>query len=802
MKALAIQAQFAHYEHGDRFAIPCKTGELWLIYARIGVVMKRNSRFRNSIFWMVPGVLALHAPAFAQRFQEPGKSLGSVAVRGDLIVMTLDEGVLGKANLFDLVHHTLRFSPNGTGYRAENAPWQWDADFGSAMTGGQAALKNFSFPFSGKDWNSLSVGVAGSIAFGEPLANGRGGRGGGAGGRGGRGGGISVDRFAELQQAGRTLVNTIPAISVFFKPRLSGTRYLKELDDRVVITWSLTEPVGGVQDMTWVPTVNRFQAVLRKDGTIEMSYDDVAAKDAIVGVYPVVSAGAEKEIATIAAEENAAARQFDIKSIKLTAVDGLFLKAAIETRGPALPEGEPGDIAASYAVCLSAKRPVEDCTPDAHADAVWIIQGGRGGRGGRGGGAPPRYIASGAGVSPAVKIEGDTLSVEGTLPAGYKPGDRVFVYAAVRTAGPAPETAGRIRPHEVQLTGLGSPEVHLSSIKKADGPFPVIYEAFHYMKPPRAMDLTCTVIKALGDKFDMLAYYSDFRIDNPEAGTSSTGPLGGGPAGGAVTGIGANQRNLAGYCTQGRFQWQFIQPVYVGANQMQEYPPEGIKDTNTHDVIAYTHQLTERTFNGKIPPYDYAMSQIGHEMGHRWAAFVSAKVGNETIQLGPTHWARGLQAQVAFPYQRPVEASAMGGGVWQDNFDGTYTQLDDDYYVPATGWSYLDLYLMGLIAPSEVPDFFILRNLTPVGMDPNNHPIFKADRTKVTIQDVIAVEGPRLPDVDHSQKHFNAGMVVVVEHGKVPSKELIDRTNGIRLRWMDYWETTTGHRSSMTTNPR
>jgi hypothetical protein len=33
-----------------------------------------------------------------------------------------------------------------------------------------------------------------------------------------------------------------------------------------------------------------------------------------------------------------------------------------------------------------------------------------------------------------------------------------------------------------------------------------VYEAFHYMKPPRAVDLTCTVINALGDKFDMLAY--------------------------------------------------------------------------------------------------------------------------------------------------------------------------------------------------------------------------------------------------------------------------------------------------------
>ena len=109
---------------------------------------------------------------------------------------------------------------------------------------------------------------------------------------------------------------------------------------------------------------------------------------------------------------------------------------------------------------------------------------------------------------------------------------------------------------------------------------------------------------------------------------------------------------------------------------------------------------------------------------------------------------------------------------------------------------------MGLIAPNEVPDFFILRNLAAVGRDANGHPIFKADRTKVTVQDVIAVAGPRLPDVDHSQKKFNTGMVVVVEHGNAPSKELIERTNGIRLRWMDYWETTTGHRSSMTTNPK
>ena len=363
--------------------------------------------------------------------------------------------------------------------------------------------------------------------------------------------------------------------------------------------------------------------------------------------------------------------------------------------------------------------------------------------------------------------------------------------------------ADEITPRAVTLADLPSPEQDLSSLTAKSGPFATVFESFHYLRLPNARDLTCTVLQALGDRFDFLAYYSDFRIDNQEAGTPSTGPLGGGPDGGAVTGIGAPQRALDSYCTKGRFQWQFVQPVYVGSNQMQEQPPDGVKDSSPRNVISYIPQIGERTRDGKLVPYNYGLAQIAHEMGHRWSAFVSARVGSETIPLGPTHWARGLHAPVAFPFQRPTEASAMGGGVWQDNFDGTYTQLDDDYYVPATGWSYLELYLMGLITPSEVPDFFILRNLVAAGKDAQGRPIFKADRTKVTVQDVIAVEGPRVPDVNKAQKAFNTGIVIMVEKGKQPSQALIDRANGIRREWIDYFTITTGHRATMTaTIPR
>ena len=736
--------------------------------------------------------------SYSQGRQEPGHSIGTVMTQGNLIVMTLNEGALGHANLFDLPRRTLRFTPDGAGYRAENLPLQWDTEFGAEITNPQVSLRNFAFPFSGKSWDSVSVGTTGSISFGATQNI--------PGGAGGRRGGVSIARFDQLQEAAHTLINTVPAICVFFKPRMSGMRYVKELDDRVVITWSLTEPFAGIQDFTWTPTVNRFQAVLRKDGTIEMSYDQLAARDAIIGLYPMVTTGAEKAIATLnSGEKPEVAPNLDLKSVKVSVLDGIFLKVTVETRGAVLPEGDPSLAGVIYRVSFDRHMPPRNSAENAHADAVWTIRGvslnARGGGGGARGGGGSRYFASGPGVSQNVKVSGNTISLQGTLPAGFKAGDQIAVSAQV-SAGTPPAMVDEVSPQPVTLNGIRSPEVDLSSLKRQDGPFSIIYESFHYLSLPNPRDFTCTIIKALGDKFDFLAYYSDFRVDNQEAGTPSNGPLGSDPPGNAVTGIGQTQRGLESYCSAGRFQWQFIQPVYAGSNQMQEYPPDGITDANNHNVGFYTRQLARRSANGKIPPYDYAMSQIGHEMGHRWSAFVSAKVNNETIPLGPTHWARGLQAPVPFPYQRPIEASAMGGGVWQDNTDGTYTQLDDDYYVPATGYSYLDLYLMGLAAPDEVPDFFILRNLSAAGKDRDGRPLFKADRTKVTIQDVIAAEGPRLPDVDHSQKQFNTGIVVVVEHGNKPSRELVERANGIRERWIDYWATTTGHRSTMTANPK
>lgn len=725
-----------------------------------------QSTFRRAALIALSGPVVL----FAQR--QPGHPIGKVTTIGNLIHLELDSGAVDSARRFDLDHRTLRFTPGAGGYRVENVPLVWDADSGSALTAPTATLEHFTFPFSGRTWDTLTVAI-GAITFG-PMQNTGGGRGRGGAPVGNRTGaglsaraGFAMERYPTLETVGRSFINMIPGIAAFVKPNLSGQRFVKELADRVVVTWHLTEPFGGIQAFTWTPTVNRIQAVLHANGVIEISYNDVSARDAVVGVFPLVHGNAAKTIATIAdAPDTVVAANVDIRKVTLSSVDGLFLRATIETRGPVLPEGDPGINGVTYRVGFG------DATRGgANALAAWSVRGFAGGRGGRAG-FPARYVASEPGVE--VAVTGNTISMTGILPREISTLSRVLVSAEAGSGTP-PSVADSVAPKPIVLNGIRSPEVDLSATTKKRGPFPVVYEGFHWMEIPRAQDVACSVIAALGDKFDFIATYSDFRVDNPEGGTPSTGPRGGN-----VSGIGTNTNGLENYCSQGELQWMYVEPVSTSAVQIEERSPDG----RMHD-------------------YDYAMSQIGHELGHRWAADARAVVNGDTIMLGPVHWATGVHLPAAFPYSRPIEADAMGGSTWKDDGDGTYTQLDRDYYSPAKGYSWLGLYLMGLAKPDEVPPFFILRNLRRTGrQDDEGHPIYTGDKTMITIQEVIAAMGPRVPDFDHAQKKFNTAIVVMTEHGKQPTPELIAAANNIAQHWIAYWSKTTGGRSEMTVNPR
>jgi len=732
-------------------------------------------------------LVALPLALLAQR--QPGHPIGNVTTIGNLIHLELDPGAVAPERLFDLDHKTLRFTPEGSGYRIQTVPLVWDADFGSPVTsgGGRGAgraepvvLKNFTFPFSGQNHDTLTV-ATGAVTFGAASTAGNGRGGPPQGNRTGAGvnarAGFPLERYPTLQTVGRTFINAVPGIAAFVRVGLSGQSFAKELADREVITWTLTEGAGGIQAFSWTPTVNRIQAVLHKDGVIDLSYNDVNAKDAIVGVFPIVKIGVEKPVASIGASETPEApANLDIKNISLSAIDGLFLQAKLETRGAVLPEGDPSINGVTYRIAFDrSNQPTTDLSK---ATVVWTIRGFAGGRGGGGGGGrggfAPRYTASGSGVEPEVTVSGNTISVKGILPIELSGAKSVTVSADAANGTPS-SVADRVAAKSVALKSIQSPEMDLSTLSPKDGPFTIAYEGFHWPEIPRSTDVACSVISALGDKFDFIASYSDFRVDNPEGGTPSTGPRGGN-----VTGIGTNTNGLENYCSKGELQWMYVEPVSTSAVQIQEHSPDG-----------------------KMTDYNYAMSQIGHELGHRWAADASALVDGERIVLGPVHWATGLQIPAAFPYSNPIEADAMGGSTWKDNGDGTYTQLDRDYYSPAKGYSWLNLYLMGLAKPSEVPPFFILRNLKRTGKsDAEGHPIYTGDKTDITIQDVIAAMGPREPDFDHAQKKFNTAIVLITMPGKQPTPELISAANNISEHWIKYWSKTTGGRSTMTVTPK
>ncbi len=444
---------------------------------------------------------------------------------------------------------------------------------------------------------------------------------------GGSYGDLGLGRFVHYEFIGGAIVDKIPLIAAFMKHGMRDQRFVNRMADRIVITWDQTEPVGGQQDFTFVPTPHHYQAVLYASGQIDLSYREMTARDAIVGVYTVPAGGAPKT------------------------------------------------------------GPVDFTTIDASA-----------------------------------------------------------------------------------------------------APAPVIFEGFHHYGLPRAENMACTVIEEFGDRFDFMVWYSDFRVDDQEAGTRSDGDI---PQN--VQGIGPRMdigRRSSDYCSDGRLQVTWHQPVWVGAVQAQERSPDG-RWTN----------------------YDRAMAQIGHELGHRWSTRSRAIVNGDTIELrgehvpwamsGAAHWPGGLHAPSPFPYgDGPHEGSVMGGAVYQDNGDGTFTVLDRGSMQPASGFSYLELYLIGVLAPEDVPDFFLLRNTRPVGQDDQRRQIVRADKIDITIQDIIAHNGPRVPAFEDAPKDFSTAFVAVVLPGQRPSPELLERTDAIRRQWIHYWTRVTGGVATMSTKLR
>ncbi|MBI1746380.1 MAG: hypothetical protein HYR55_07305 [Acidobacteria bacterium] len=173
------------------------------------------------------------------------------------------------------------------------------------------------------------------------------------------------------------------------------------------------------------------------------------------------------------------------------------------------------------------------------------------------------------------------------------------------------------------------------------------------------------------------------------------------------------------------------------------------------------------------------LTVLGQEVGHRWGAFTKfLKDGQPDDQLlgrDKAHW--------SFFYNS--FASVLEGNEWSDNGGGTFTTIN-----ATARYSQLDQYLMGLRLKEEVAPSFVIANPSSVftrGSAPFIGANARGIRMNVSIDEIIAAEGPRVPDAAHSQKTFTGAFLLLTKNGVTPTQATLEKLARIRQGWENFF---------------
>ena len=192
---------------------------------------------------------------------------------------------------------------------------------------------------------------------------------------------------------------------------------------------------------------------------------------------------------------------------------------------------------------------------------------------------------------------------------------------------------------------------------------------------------------------------------------------------------------------------------------------------------------------------------IMHEFGHRWLYFLRIKEGDAvTSSLNPVsaHPAQYVNTPAAFRVFNDYDASVMGGGDFIPNADGTFHVRAANY-----GYSWTDLYLMGLAEPSEVPPWFYVSGSNPA-LGPEYYPPdninVSGTRVDVNVQQIIDALGVRKPDMAGSPKSFRVLFVLVTDDGVEATPDQMASMKKIRGLLETNFHTATGQRAEVHTD--
>ena len=654
------------------------------------------------------------------------------------------------ANLFDLNGRTLIFTPDGRGgYMRSVQPVVWEHNIGQPVAdGAEVQLRSFKFDFAGRRWGRFLVSRHGLITFGGPLTYEY---------------WDSENRFGTMRGIAGNLID-VPTISPLYKPMLGGrsdryeaTQHVAISPDRVVVTWITTEPNYHVHGVP--PTKpSRFQLVLMADGGIAFNYADVALRDGIVGLFPDEEVTKGRLIARIADPTDfELPGHLDLLDLAIyeSDTDALIVEWTMRDRIPSPPNGTNY----SYRLYFDTDEPYFDGDED--FEFMWSVDVATDDSWTRGG----RRLPTSAANRIALLVE-DT-SARG-ITASIKPDAAQFDDGRFVQGNWKSRSAQITLPDVPPAVDLSRPDGRFSSRQS---------EVFHYRSLRDLDSIVCRVVGILGDEFDLFVFHSEFRVDSQESSTPWH------PYGGTtnIRGAGDIFRRHAP-CGEGRLLGRWELPVWIESDHVW------------NDARARYHN--ERT------GFDRGLLLFAHEFTHVWtahASFINRRGEREPLygNYCQCHWRWDLHAPAAFPWHEDEAGprSLMGGLYWHENGDGTFTRIDGYW---GGGHSWLDLYMIGLAEAREVPDMFILRNLHYVN-EGDRRGTYTGDKEIVTIEQVVAAEGPRIPSTAESQKDFNAAFVYLLEPGRTPDPDMLRLHAEYRDKVIEHWSHVTGGRSRMTT---
>jgi hypothetical protein len=160
--------------------------------------------------------------------------------------------------------------------------------------------------------------------------------------------------------------------------------------------------------------------------------------------------------------------------------------------------------------------------------------------------------------------------------------------------------------------------------------------------------------------------------------------------------------------------------------------------------------------------FDLAATASVHEIGHRWINFLD----HPSLQQSGPHWPLSDLAYSVMGY------STAGGQGLQFPWELT-EQPSGDYLVnfiePAREFHDFDLYLMGLLSPEETGQHFVFQDQN---QQPGNGQLLLGPVDLITIDDVIAIEGPRIPAATEAQKDFRIATIVLSCGGLLSDNEM------------------------------